>query len=228
MRFHKTMNPRDGNNVFVKDLPDDLVSAWYAIKWRTRFKCEVFLTLSNASQELLTWFKFSCDFVVWYQSNFSYRRINLLNRTRITRWVSLSLVSRIVQGFFNLIKLWKICVNGAHNSTNKGYRNDKTNYNRTVWKFCGIYQPFSESTGDMMCNAMAICISSHILHTMMTPSIRNIFRVTGPLCREFPSQRPVTRSFDVFFDLCLNKRFNKQSSRWWSEMPWCSLWRSPV
>ena len=24
--------------------------------------------------------------------------------------------------------------------------------------------------------------------------------------REFPSQRPVTRSFDVFFDLCLNKR----------------------
>ena len=26
--------------------------------------------------------------------------------------------------------------------------------------------------------------------------------VTG----EFPAQRPVTRSFDAFFDLCLNKR----------------------
>ena len=28
---------------------------------------------------------------------------------------------------------------------------------------------------------------------------------------EFPAQRPVTRSFDVFFDLCLNKRLSKQS-----------------
>ena len=40
---------------------------------------------------------------------------------------------------------------------------------------------------------------------IMTPSNGNIFRVTGPLWGEttggFPSQRPVTRSFDVFFDL---------------------------
>ena len=28
---------------------------------------------------------------------------------------------------------------------------------------------------------------------------------------EFPSQRPVTRNFDVFFDLCLNKLLSKQS-----------------
>ena len=50
---------------------------------------------------------------------------------------------------------------------------------------------------------------------MMTSSDGNIFRVTGPLCGEFtgqfPSQRPVTRSFHVFFDLCLNKRLSKQS-----------------
>ena len=31
---------------------------------------------------------------------------------------------------------------------------------------------------------------------------------------EFLPQRPVTRSFDVSFDLCLNKRFSKQSRRW--------------
>ena len=49
---------------------------------------------------------------------------------------------------------------------------------------------------------------------MMTSSNGNIFRVTGPLCGEFtgpgefPTQRPVTRSFDVFFDLRLNKRLN--------------------
>ena len=46
---------------------------------------------------------------------------------------------------------------------------------------------------------------------MMTSSNASIFRVTGPLCGEFtgpgefPTQRPVTRSFDVFFDLRLNK-----------------------
>ena len=33
----------------------------------------------------------------------------------------------------------------------------------------------------------------------------------APVTGEFPSQRPVTRSFDVFFDLHLNKRLSKQS-----------------
>ena len=40
-----------------------------------------------------------------------------------------------------------------------------------------------------------------------------------------PTQRPVTRSFDVFYDLHLNKRLNKQSWGWWYETPSCSLWR---
>ena len=39
--------------------------------------------------------------------------------------------------------------------------------------------------------------------------------VTG----EFPAQRQVTRSFDVFFDLRLNKRLSKQSWGWLFEMP---------
>ena len=41
----------------------------------------------------------------------------------------------------------------------------------------------------------------------------------------FPSQRPVTRSFDVYFDLCPNKRLSKQSRRWWFETRLRSLWR---
>ena len=52
---------------------------------------------------------------------------------------------------------------------------------------------------------------------MMTSSNGNIFRVTGPLRGEFPgpgefaAQRPVTRSFDVFFDLRLiNDWVNKR------------------
>ena len=68
-------------------------------------------------------------------------------------------------------------------------------------------------------------------YAMMTSSNGNIFRVTGPLCGEFtgpgefPTQRPVTRSFDVFFDLRLNKRLSKQSWGWWFETPSWSLWR---
>ena len=42
---------------------------------------------------------------------------------------------------------------------------------------------------------------------------------------EFPSQRPVTRSFDVFFDLRPNKRLSKLSRRRWFETPSRSLWR---
>ena len=47
----------------------------------------------------------------------------------------------------------------------------------------------------------------------------------SPVPGEFPSQRPVTRSFDVFFDLHLNKRLSKQSWGWWFETLWCPLWR---
>ena len=45
--------------------------------------------------------------------------------------------------------------------------------------------------------------------------------VTG----EFPTQRPVTRSFDVFFDLRLNKRLSKQWWGWWFETLSRPLWR---
>ena len=37
----------------------------------------------------------------------------------------------------------------------------------------------------------------------------------SPVTGEFPTQRPVTRSFDVFCDLCLNKRLRKQWGGWW-------------
>ena len=40
-----------------------------------------------------------------------------------------------------------------------------------------------------------------------------------------PAQSPVTRSFDVFFDMRLNKRLSKQPWGWWFETPSWSLWR---
>ena len=36
---------------------------------------------------------------------------------------------------------------------------------------------------------------------------------------------PVTQSFDIFFDLGLNKRLSKQSWGWWFETLSCPLWR---
>ena len=56
----------------------------------------------------------------------------------------------------------------------------------------------------------------------------NYFSRYWPLWGEsvgFPSQWPVTRSFDVFFGLGLNKRLGKQSKRRWFEKSSRSLWR---
>ena len=47
----------------------------------------------------------------------------------------------------------------------------------------------------------------------------------SPVSGEFPSQRPVTRSFGVFFYLRVNKRLSKQSWGWWFETLSRSLWR---
>ena len=46
-----------------------------------------------------------------------------------------------------------------------------------------------------------------------------------PVPGESPAQRPVSRSFDVFFDLPLNKQLSKQSRGRWFETPSRSLWR---
>ena len=54
-----------------------------------------------------------------------------------------------------------------------------------------------------------------------------LFRLSGLLCPPptHHTQRPVTRSFDTFFDVRLNKPLSIHSWGWWVEMPSCSLWR---
>ena len=47
----------------------------------------------------------------------------------------------------------------------------------------------------------------------------------SPVPGEFTAQWPVTRSFDVFFDLHPNKPPSKQSWGWWLETPSRPLWR---
>ena len=47
----------------------------------------------------------------------------------------------------------------------------------------------------------------------------------SPVSGDFPAQRPVTRSFGVFFDLRLYKLLRKQWRGWWFETPSRPLWR---
>ena len=47
----------------------------------------------------------------------------------------------------------------------------------------------------------------------------------SPVPGEFPTQRPVTRSFDVYFDLHPNKRLSKHYRGWWFETLSPPLWR---
>ena len=68
-------------------------------------------------------------------------------------------------------------------------------------------------------------------YCMMTSSMETFSALlalcagNSPVTDEFPSQWPVMRSFDVFFDLRLNKRLSKQSWGWWFETQSGSLWR---
>ena len=52
-----------------------------------------------------------------------------------------------------------------------------------------------------------------------------IWAGNSPVPGEFPAQRPVTRIFDIFFDLRPNKRLSKQLWCWWFETLSSPLWR---
>ena len=73
--------------------------------------------------------------------------------------------------------------------------------------------------------------SLHLGWTMMAPSnetfsaLLAICEGKSPFTGEFPAQRPVTRSFDIFFDLPLDQRLSKQWRDWWFEAPSRPLWR---
>ena len=72
---------------------------------------------------------------------------------------------------------------------------------------------------------MGTCSKSWWRHQMETFSaLLPISSGNSPVPGEFPAQRPVTRSFDVFFDLHPNKRLSKQLWGWF-ETSSRLLWR---
>ena len=98
---------------------------------------------------------------------------------------------------------WRIWINKSHKFTNN---NTKQNIRATKilhdWDASSWWRHQIETLSALL----AFCVWNS--------------QVTG----EFPSQRPVTRSFDVFFDLRLNKPLGKQSWGWWFGVPSRSLW----
>ena len=89
-------------------------------------------------------------------------------------------------------------------------------------------------TSEIICSCLCIAYGSQNCngsvswwrHQMKTFSALLAFCAGNwPVTSEFPSQRPLTRSFVVFFGLCLDKRLSKQSKRRWFETPSRSLCR---
>ena len=108
----------------------------------------------------------------------------------------------------------------------------------------GLWDIYSEDMGNYIRGISTMrcinCLSSSPVHLdlvvtftrhMMTSSNGNIIRGNGPLWGEpggtggFPSQRPVSRIFAVFFDLHLSKRLSTHSARRRFETSLRSLWR---
>ena len=95
-----------------------------------------------------------------------------------------------------------------------------------------LYQTtIKHNKAQTMCSILRMHSMEVIVHfSMMTSSNGNIFCVTGHLwgnsavTGEFPAQRPAMRSFDVFFDIRLNKQLRKQWWDWWFETPSRPLW----
>ena len=97
---------------------------------------------------------------------------------------------------------------------------------------CGMHQKLSLH-GMAIGRALSLSRSYHALpfspwwrHQTETFSASlAICAGNSPVTGEFPAQKPVTRSFDVFFDFRLNKRLRKQSGGWWFQTLALPLWR---
>ena len=108
----------------------------------------------------------------------------------------------------------------------------KGSVTRKIFPFDDVTKIFKDLPGTNWCEDQLkiLGITTKMCSFMMASSNGNISCIAGPLRVEttghwwFHSQSPVTRSFDVFFDLHLNKRFTKQPRRWRFETPSRSLW----
>ena len=86
--------------------------------------------------------------------------------------------------------------------------------------FCNMYACVWQGRGGMVANCTWWRHEMETFSALLAICVGN-----SPVPGEVPAQRAVTRSFDVFFALRLNKRLSKQSWGWWFETPSRLLWR---
>ena len=89
---------------------------------------------------------------------------------------------------------------------------------------------YSRGTSSSRCLQMLTVLGHQLAswwrHQMETFSaLLAICAGNSPVRGEFSTQRPVTRSFGVFFDIRLDKRLSKQSWGWWFETLSRPFWR---
>ena len=75
-----------------------------------------------------------------------------------------------------------------------------------------------------VCCGIAMMTSLNAINGNISASLA-ICVGNSPVTGEFPTQKPVTRSFDAFFHLRLNKQLSKQSWGWWFETLSRPVWR---
>ena len=102
-------------------------------------------------------------------------------------------------------------------------------------RIADFLSPLNHSLSNNACNAM------YMLRNMVYVTLKSQEVLRCPWCLTLSlnelmmetffallalceSQRPVTRNFDVFFELRLNKQWSKQSRRRWFEAPSRSSW----
>ena len=90
---------------------------------------------------------------------------------------------------------------------------------KSLWNFTGT----SEATLRRRLSNFGVVQLLNYPIARLRNLIKSYGKTSGP--RWIPAQRSVTRSFDVFFDLCLNKRLSKQWWGWWFETLSHPLWR---
>ena len=111
--------------------------------------------------------------------------------------------------------------------------------NYFIWALCNIFKCISLCIlASISCVFACVRVLVEFSHSGCVPIILRVIAwwrhqmensprywpfVKGIHRSPFPSQRPMTRTFNVVFDMQLNKRLSKQSRRRWFETPSPSL-----
>ena len=103
------------------------------------------------------------------------------------------------------------------------YLKENTSLFSISWQYTGALYQSHTTFVSALCGNYLIAWWRHQMETFF--ALLALCAGNSPVTGEFPTLRSVTRSFYIFFDLCLNKQLSKQSWAWWFGRPSRSLLR---